>query len=64
MKKPHNLKPGKAIHHCTVYGIEHGIIATRIDDREVIIMAIANGYAMVRRPRCMPYVCMVDELSQ
>lgn len=33
------------------------------EDREVKLMAIADGYAMVRRPRCMPYVCRVRDLS-
>ena len=30
--------------------------------REVIVMAVADGYAMVRRPRCLPYVVQAKEL--
>jgi len=34
-----------------------------IDTREVKIMAVAKGYAMVRRPRAMAYVAPLKELS-
>jgi hypothetical protein len=43
---------GAAIHHL---GRER---------REVRIMAIAEGYAMVRRKGAMPYICDVKELTQ
>ena len=32
------------------------------DPRLVRVMAIAEGYAMVRRPRAMPYVVSLKEL--
>lgn len=35
-----------------------------IEIRDVILMAFANGYAMVRRPKCLPYVCDVKDLSK
>jgi len=63
-KKPSTLKPGKAIHHAPVYSIVDGKVSVRLEDRGVRIMAVADGYAMVRRSRCFPYVCGVDELSQ
>lgn len=30
---------------------------------EVRVMSRAEGYAMVRRPRCMPFVCSEKDLS-
>ena len=35
----------------------------RQDQREVEVMATAKGYAMVRRPGCMPYVAFLNDLS-
>ena len=29
----------------------------------VRVMAVAEGYAMVRRPRAMPFVCHIKDLS-
>lgn len=34
----------------------------RTEDRDVVVMAISGKWAMVRRPRCVPYVCEVKEL--
>jgi hypothetical protein len=31
---------------------------------EVRVMAIAEGYAMVRRKRAVPFVCQVKELAE
>jgi len=63
-KKSSTLKPGKAIHHAPVARVSNGIVSIVIDDRDVRIMSVAEGYAMVRRKGAMPYVCMADELSQ
>jgi hypothetical protein len=38
-------------------------IKTENDKRDVYILAISEGYAMVRRPRCMPYVCKESEVK-
>lgn len=35
----------------------------KTDVREVILCAVYKGYAMIRRPRCMPYVGNVSDLS-
>lgn len=32
------------------------------EGRVVILMAVAKGFAMVRRKGCMPYVCQLKEL--
>ena len=32
--------------------------------RSVRVMAVAEGYAMVRRPGCMPYVCPLSDLYE
>lgn len=34
----------------------------KTEDREVRLLAVVQGWAMVRRPKCMPYVCHIDEL--
>lgn len=34
----------------------------KTEDRDVILMALSGKWAMVRRPRCSPYVTKVDEL--
>lgn len=34
----------------------------KTEDRKVRLLTIWKCWAMVRRPRCMPYVCHVDEL--
>jgi len=49
---------GKAIHIITITGSD------KPDHREVSVMAVSGRYAMVRRPRCMPYVTNVSELFE
>lgn len=43
------------------------MILGRLDENdkwmEVVVMAISDGYAMVRRPGCMPFVVRVEELG-
>ena len=60
---------GKAIHRAPMMEMNEGAVYGRdklwrkwIDEREVIVMAVVGRYAMVRRPRCGPYVCLVREL--
>lgn len=33
-----------------------------VEDRDVILMALIGSWAMVRRPKCAPYVCGVKEI--
>lgn len=35
-----------------------------IEHRDVVVLAVAGVWAMVRRPRCMPYVVAVRELVE
>ena len=32
------------------------------EDRDVVLMALVGAWAMVRRPKCAPYVCSASEL--
>lgn len=32
------------------------------EDRDVVLLAISDEWAMVRRPKCAPYVCYASEL--
>lgn len=41
-----------------------GIWLYETQEFEVRVMARADGYAMVRRPRAMPFVCQEDSLRQ
>ena len=36
----------------------------KIEEVEVSVMAIVDGYAMVRRKWCLPFVCKATELRQ
>ena len=57
-------RPGKALHYAMVYGLKNGKMETSTDLREVRVMAVAEGYAMVRRKGAMPYVCSIKEIAQ
>jgi len=35
----------------------------KTDRREVVLMAVSKSWAMVRRPRAVPYVCQLKELE-
>jgi hypothetical protein len=35
---------------------------TTVENRDVILMAVCGNYSMVRRPRCIPYVCDTRDL--
>lgn len=32
------------------------------EDRDVVLMALVGAWAMVRRPKCAPYICFASEL--
>jgi FPC/CPF motif-containing protein YcgG len=34
------------------------------DEHEVIVMAVVDGYAMIKRPGCMPFVVNAKDLEQ
>lgn len=36
----------------------------RIEEFEVIVLSIVDGYAMVRRPGCMPFVEQAKDLHK
>ena len=35
----------------------------KVERRDVRLMAVSDGWAMVRRPGCVPYVCRAKELE-
>lgn len=51
------------VHNSRGVEVEGGRFVNTIDRRDVVLMAIVGGYAMVRRPRAMPYVASVNELE-
>ena len=51
------------IYHQSNTVIREGKIVQEISKIEVRVMAIAEGYAMVRRKRAMPFVCNVKDLE-
>lgn len=52
----------KAIHRCARLIVKDGRWVRSEEDRDVIVMAIGGRYAMVRRPRAVPYVAPLKEL--
>jgi len=58
------VKLGKAICTRKRPAIVAGMFETMMSERvEVRVLAIAEGYAMVRRKGALPFVCQVKELS-
>ena len=59
-------KIGKHITHVSVHPVSYtssdGWQYTT-ERRDVILLAAVKGYAMVRRPGCMPYVVTLKELE-
>lgn len=52
------------IHICTtVTGYKDGKHTRSTERRDVILMKVARGWAMVRRPHCSPYACPAEELE-
>lgn len=72
--KPWNGKAGKgktaeALHFKAMREINPGggpgnLWVTTQDIRRVRVMAVAEGWAMVRRPGCAPYLCPISELFE
>lgn len=66
------LKLGKAIHRDPMQEMSPNFgklgagswWLTVIHEREVIIMAIAKGWVMCRRPKCAPYCAPAKEFVQ
>lgn len=58
------MKPEKVIYVHRKPAIENGKWVEVVDEFEVRIMAIAEGYAMVRRKCAMPFVCNVKDLRE
>lgn len=58
------MELGKAICIHRMPAIKDGKWVTVTDEFEVRVMAIVEGYAMVRRKGCMPFVCRVRDLRK
>lgn len=56
-------KHQKAIHHHVSVRIRDGKFVNETNPREVLVMAVSGKWAMVRVPRCLPYVCREMELT-
>jgi len=58
-------KVGKKCHHVVISPsnrpCSRGIM--EVDCREVTLMAVSGKWAMVRRPRCAPYVTQLVQLE-
>jgi hypothetical protein len=48
----------------TPVSFKNGIWENETVQFDVRVMAVAEGYAMVRRPRCMPFVCSIKDLHK
>lgn len=59
------MKPYKAIHKTKVSS-EHpeAIVLSWKELREVTVLAVSGKWAMVRRPRSVPYICPLKELVE
>jgi hypothetical protein len=57
-----NKLPRKCIHKAKVSIVVNGKWGERIDERHVILLAIAGKWAMVKFPRAMPYVAPLREI--
>lgn len=58
------MKLRKAIYTAVVKTRTVGCLATVTQEVDVRVIAIAEGYAMVRRKGAVPFVCTVKELRQ
>ena len=58
------MKLGKAIYTKTSQVIKDGKFVPIEERFEVRVMAVSEGYAMVRRKRAMPFVCRISELKE
>lgn len=51
-----------AMHQRRITDVENGKFVSRVEPRQVRVMARAEGYAMVRLPGCMPFVVSEKDL--
>ena len=58
------MKLGKAIYTKTSPKIKDGKFISETDEFEVRVMATTEGWAMVRRKGCMPFVAQITDLRQ
>ncbi len=58
------MKCGPAIHNYKTTVVVDGKWSEEIERRVVRVMAIAEGYAMVRQKGCIPYVAPLKELEE
>lgn len=65
MSLPTEKMLGKmVIHHACKVDIKDGKMVSGTDRRIVKLMAVSGVYAMVRRPRCIPYVAELKDIEQ
>lgn len=62
-RKGNEMAKEYAIHSAQVHAVVNGRWVVDTDKRKVRVMARAEGYAMVRRNGCGPYVVCEKELS-
>lgn len=61
---PPALKPGPATWYHDALGCKEGQWTHTITAKPVRILALAEGYAMIRSKGCMPAAVSIQELSQ
>lgn len=49
-------KRNKVIIKKKMTDVENGKFVTKTKEFEVVLLCVVEGYAMVRHPRCMPFV--------
>lgn len=64
LKVPKPLTPGPAVWHRPETHIVDGKWATRTQHMNVRVMAVVEGYAMIRSKGCMPTVVSIKEVEQ
>ncbi len=52
----------RVIHSAATPVVINGQWATETELRDVRLLSVVQCWAMVRRPKAMPYVCHIDEL--
>jgi len=56
------LKKEYAIHNHAAYFVSNNGTTKKVDPRHVEVLARAQGYAMVRRKGCAPYIASEKDL--
>lgn len=62
--KKHPLVGKTVIHKAPIVEVKGGKFVDSVDRREVRLMATSGIYAMVRRPKGMPYVAPLREIEE